>query len=54
MPGAKIERWIAAVGFFVLTVLLCMEGVAIFGTYAARYGYRQSSTLMMTMQFRER
>lgn len=54
MSNAKVERWIAATGFFVLAVVLCMEGVAIFGTYAAGHGYRQSSTLMMTMQFRER
>jgi hypothetical protein len=52
MPNAKIERWVAAIGFFVLAVMLCVEGVAIFGTYAAGPGYRQSSTAMMTMQFR--
>jgi len=53
MADAKIERWIAAVGFFVLLVLLCMEGVAIFGTYAAGSGHRQSSTEMMRLQFRQ-
>ena len=53
MPSAKIEMWVAAIGFFVLAVLLSMEGVAIFGTYAAKIGDRRSSTMMMTVHFRD-
>ena len=52
MPNAKIERWVAAAGFFVLAIVLCMEGVAIFGTYAAKIGNRPSSA-MMTVHFRD-
>ena len=53
MPNAKIELWVAAVGFFVLAVLLGMEAIAIFGTYAAKIGDRRSSTTMMTVHFRD-
>jgi hypothetical protein len=52
MPNAKIETWVAAVGFFVLAVMLCIEGVAIFGSYAAKIGERRSSATVM-MHFRE-